>query len=296
MNLTRRLLPASVLLLPAVVLAADPPPPAKEKADVGGYKLSYSVQGTGRPTVVIEPGAGLPGAASKEWEAVAAEVAKTCRVVRYDRAGLGASDAPPKTPRTSREAAKDLRALLTAANAPGPYVLVGHSIGGFHVRAFADLYPDDVAGVVLVDAAHPDQDAEWLAALGQKTDGEPPAVGKAREFLAGRLKDRGRNPESLDMVASREQVRAAKPLGAKPLAVLTHSPKWKMVPDLPDEVLAKIERVSQDLQAGYKGLSSDSTHTVAKTAGHAIHLDEPDLVVKAIREVIGKVEAGGGKK
>lgn len=276
--------------LPETDPRAGDPAPTKERIDVGGYKLTLLTQGTGRPTVVIEPGAGGAGAGSDEWAAVAAEVAKTCRVVRYDRAGLGTSDAPPKKPRTSQDVAQDLHTLLANAKIPGPYVLVGHSVGGLHVRVFADLYPDAVAGVVLSDSAHPDQDAKWLAVFGPEAAGEEPAVAKGRLFLAGRLKDRGKNPEGIDMVATWEQVRAARSLGAKPLAVLTHSPKWKMVPDLPDDVMGKIEGVSQTLQAEFKGLSTDSTHTVAEKAGHGIHVDEPELVVAAIREVVGKVQ------
>ncbi len=300
---------AALLFLAAVTLAGATPTapspatdqpagmlaPTMVKVDVGGYKLTLLTQGTGRPTVVIEPGFGLPGAGSKEWAAVADELAKTCRVIRYDRAGLGSSDAPPKKPRTSRDVARDLRALLANAKVPGPYVLVAHSIGGLHVRVFADEYPGEVAGVVLVDVAHPDQDQKWLAALGDEKAGENQAVGRARAFLAGRLVDRGKNLEALDVMTSREQVRAARKLGAKPLAVLTHSPNWKMVPDLPDDVMGKIEVVSQGLQAEFKGLSTDSTHTIAKKAGHGIHIDEPELVVEAIREVVGKVTAGKGK-
>ena len=158
------------------------------------------------------------------------------------------------------------------------------------VRAFADQYPDEVAGVVLVDVAHPDQEAKWLAAVPAAAPGENPVLAKTRAFLAGRLADRGANPEGLDLVASREQVRAARPLGPKPLAVLTHSPDWKMAPELPDDLAKTLERVSQDLQAGLPALSTNGSHTVAKKAGHGIHVDEPDLVVAAIREVVGKAK------
>ena len=86
------------------------------------------------------------------------EVAQFSRAVSYDRAGHGWSDATSE-PRTARQIAKELHALLNAAGVPGPYVLVGHSFGGYVVRAFADLYRHDVVGMVLVDSIHP---AEWV--------------------------------------------------------------------------------------------------------------------------------------
>lgn len=140
----------------------DPGPsaPSTQRIDVGGYKLTLLARGQGTPTVVIEPGTGLAAVESGEWKAVCDEVAKKARVCLYDRAGLGTSDAAPMRPRTSRDIARDLHALLVNAKVPGPYVLVGHSIGGLNVRVFADMYPDDVAGVVLVDATHPDHAQE----------------------------------------------------------------------------------------------------------------------------------------
>lgn len=276
---------------PALAGDDDPDGRKTRKVDVGGYGLTLVTQGSGGPTVVIEPGMGLPAAESGEWKAVCDEIAKTNLVCLYDRAGLGTSDAAPKRPRTSRDFARDLHTLLANAEVPGPYVLVAHSIGGLNVRVFADMYPGEVAGVVLVDVAHPDQDAKWLESLPAEAAGEDASVKRARQFLASRLANRGENPDGMDLVASRDQVRAARDLGGKPLAVLTHSREWKMVPDLPDDVLGRIEQISQGLQAGLPALSTNSSHKVAKKAGHGIHVDEPQLVVDAIREVVGKVKA-----
>jgi pimeloyl-ACP methyl ester carboxylesterase len=268
----------------------------EQRVDVGGYKLTLLTRGQGTPTVVIEPGMGLPGVENDEWKAVCDEIAKTTGVCLYDRAGLGTSDPAPTRPRTCRDVARDLHNLLANAKVPGPYVLVGHSIGGLNVRVFADMYPDEVAGVVLVDATHPDQESKWQAALPAESPEELPALKQSREHLASRLADRGdNNPDGLDLVASREQVRAIGTMGDKPLAVLTHSPEWKMVPDLPDDILKPLEQVSQDLQAGMPALSTDSSHKVAEKAGHGIHVDEPGLVVEAIREVLGKVKANPTK-
>lgn len=272
--------------------ADDPQVPVREvrKVDVGGYKLTLATQGRGGPTIVIEPGMGCPAAESDEWKAVCDEVAKTNLVCLYNRAGLGSSDPAPTKPRTSRDFARDLHTLLANAKAPGPYVLVAQSIGGMHARVFADMYPDDVAGVVLVDATHADQDAKWLAVLPAATPNEPAALKELRGFLAERQAKGAENPDGLDVVESRAQVHAAGTFREKPLAVLTHTPGLKLLPDLPDDVAKRLEDVWQELQSGSAALSTNSSYKVAEKAGHHIHEDEPKLVIDAIREVAGKVK------
>lgn len=268
---------------------------AIQKIDVGGRKLTLLTRGSTGPTVVIEAGFGLAAVESPEWKKVYEAVAKTNRVCVYNRAGLGTSDPAATKPRTSRDIAQDLHQLLSNAKVPGPYILVGHSIGGCHVRVYADMYADEVAGVVLVDATHPDQDAQWAKIIPAEMAGESSVLKSARAFLANRLADTGKNPEGLNWVASREQVRQTRSLGDKPLAVLTHSPKWRMVPGLPDELMNKIEAVSQKLQADLPALSTDSTHKIAEKAGHGIHVEAPDLVIAAISEVVAKVKAKQAK-
>lgn len=279
-----------LLLTLFIGLAAKADDASVQHIDIGGRKLTLLSQGTGRPAVIIEAGFGLPTVERDQWKTVCNEIAKTNQVCVYDRAGLGSSDPAPTRPRTSRDVAEDLHKLLIAAKIQGPYLLVGHSVGGFHVRVFAGMYPKDVAGVVLVDSSHPDQDPKWLAALGPAAPGEDPAVQRAREFLTNRMKKPIEKPEAFDAVASCAQVRAAGLLGNKPLAVVTHSPNWKMIPDLPDDVLRKLEDISQQLQNALAGLSTNSTHVIAGKAGHEIEVDEPELVIKAIREVVSKAQ------
>lgn len=129
-------------------------PPPGRLVDVGGYRLHIACDGTGSPSVVLESGI---AASSLSWRLVQPEVAKFTRVCSYDRAGLGWSD-PAPTPRTCARIAGELDRLLLSAGIPGPYVLVGHSFGGFVVRHYATLYPGKVAGMVLVDTIHP---SEW---------------------------------------------------------------------------------------------------------------------------------------
>jgi pimeloyl-ACP methyl ester carboxylesterase len=120
--------------------------------DVGGFQMHISCMGEGSPTVVLEPGG---GANSLAWYLVQPEIAKTTRVCAYDRAGMGWSDPGPH-PRDGRHIADELHALLHAADIPAPYVLAGWSYGGLFVRAYTLQYPEDVAGLVLLDASHPD--------------------------------------------------------------------------------------------------------------------------------------------
>jgi pimeloyl-ACP methyl ester carboxylesterase len=131
-------------------------PAPGQLVDVGGYRLHLYCTGTtikGSPTVILEQGGGGMALA---WFLVQPEVAKTTRVCAYDRAGLGWSEPGPQ-PRNGQAIARDLHTLLNTADIPGPYVLAGHSYGGLFVRAYAVQYPSDVAGLVLLDAAHADQ-------------------------------------------------------------------------------------------------------------------------------------------
>lgn len=121
--------------------------------DVGGRQLHLSCTGTGSPTVVLEAGF---GGDSTSWAWIAPEVAQDTRVCVYDRAGMGWSE-PATGPQDGVAVANDLHTLLDRAHEPGPYVLVGHSLGGAFVLNFAARYPDDVAGVVLLDSMHPEQ-------------------------------------------------------------------------------------------------------------------------------------------
>ena len=123
--------------------------------DVGGYRLHLQVMGetTDAPTVILEAGM---ISFSSNWAWVQPEVAQITRVVAVDRAGLGWSDPGPK-PRDAEHSARELHTALTKLGITGPYVLAGHSYGGLAIRAFAALYHDEVAGMVLVDASHPDQ-------------------------------------------------------------------------------------------------------------------------------------------
>ena len=129
-------------------------PPPGEMVDVGGYSLHINCVGQGSPTVVLDAGS---GGMSAQWVRVQREVSGTTRVCAYDRAGMGWSEMGPE-PRDAKQISSELHTLLKGAGIEGPYVLVGHSFGGLYMQTYAARYPDEVAGVALIDSStEPDQ-------------------------------------------------------------------------------------------------------------------------------------------
>jgi pimeloyl-ACP methyl ester carboxylesterase len=223
--------------------------PPGQLIDVGGYRLHLYCTGPanpGRPTVILEAGAGM---ASPGWAWVQSTIGATTRVCAYDRAGYGWSD-PGPTPRDARQVVHELHTLLDRAAITGPYVLVGHSIGGMYVRVYTAQYPDEVAGLVLVDSSHPDQltrspatKAEQesfqrmlqfapllarlgivrLTGMGQNTAIDLPAQQRAEmnAFLATPAYLNTLLAEMEDWTATTAQTRSAGSLGARPLFVLS---------------------------------------------------------------------------
>ncbi len=278
--------------------------------DVGGYRLHLYCTGTGRPgspTVILDAAI---GDTSLAWSKVQPGVASFTRVCSYDRAGYGWSDTGP-LPRTSERIVAELHTLLTRAGVPGPYVLVGHSYGGLFVQLYAYTYPHEVAGLVLVDSVHEDQVrypelqitdggllpiCQALAPFGiGRLLGDltgyvngvvaeyPPTVQPAAKALFNQTRHcQAVSDEYAAWDESSAQVRAARhPLGHLPLVVLTHG----ISPLGPQG-----ERDWQALQRDLAGLSSDSVHIIATRSGHYILLEQPDLVIAAIKQVLtGKV-------
>lgn len=282
-------------------------PPAGRLVDIGGRKLHLLCAGSAAgPTVIIEAGSGND---STLWEGMVRRVSAFARVCTYDRAGLGWSDAAPG-PRTIDDRAADLHALLVAANVPGPYVLVGHSYGGYIVRRFAAVYPASVAGVVLVDSPEeefsfaPDglKDIDdglsrewrlgWMTRLGlmrlgvmlfprsfDPVKGVPAEVRGQMTALALRT---SRHFVRADEMASYRRVPTAWRvaggfglLGKTPLAVVSAGigtiPEWR------------------DGQSRLTQLSTDSTHLVAEKSGHMIQFSEPGIISDAIRHVLADI-------
>jgi pimeloyl-ACP methyl ester carboxylesterase len=239
------------------------------------------------------------------WIRIQRELAGEMRVCLYDRAGIGWSDLPPRGPRTFGDMAAELHDLLSIAGIPGPYVLVGHSAGGIVARQFAVRYPGAVSGIALIDSSHEDQvrrrgvdgwpygQRELLiraakrqarilgmrrlaAALGlaRKLDAdiarEVPAefAAAARAIALSTRQRRIQVRETLMLARSSGQPPT---LGSLPLTVVTagrQAPGWA--------------RMQEELAS----LSTRATHLTAENAGHYVHLDDPELIVRVIRDLV----------
>jgi pimeloyl-ACP methyl ester carboxylesterase len=263
---------------------------------IGGRSLFLEARGAGGPVVVLEAGAGnsaqiwdtLALPAGSAGPAVFPGVAAWHRICAYDRPNTyldpdhpGRSD-PVAGRRSATDMVADLRALLDTAAVPGPYLLVGHSFGGLITRLFTALYPDDVAGLVLVDAAHEDW---WSTLDGLLTDEQRNALLAEPEGFPGL--------EVIDTEASATQMRdaaAMSPLPTVPMVVITHGRPWDWPPGFPVD---EIEEAWMPLQERLAALIPGSELVVATMSGHFIQLDEPDVVIDAIRRVAGAAPTAG---
>ena len=154
--------PATPIPPTATPVPPTPTPVPEGLVDVGGYKLDISCKGEGSPTVIFDSALGM---SRVDWYVMQSEIEELTRACCYDRVGLGKSDPYSKASYTTQDMVHDLHTLLDNANIAGPYVLVAHSMAGFNARLYASQYPQDVAGMVLVDVSHPDSEARWLALL-----------------------------------------------------------------------------------------------------------------------------------
>lgn len=276
-------------------------PAPGQLVDVGGYRLHIQCVGVGSPTVVLD--AGLSGS-SLDWSLVQPELGSTTRVCAYDRAGMGWSDSAPQ-PRTPRQLAAELHALLTNAGIAGPYVLVGHSLAGKNVRLFTLAHPEQVAGMVLVDARSEYVDAnlapaevqafqQALAAqasqyrvarslglmrlFGASLSGAPAMASETRVEMAlltsGRQALATTTAEGLHRAADDAQLGAAPSLGDRPLIVLAAGQNMAQTPNWPEA------------QRRHAALSTHGRLIVAEGSGHYVHWEQPALVIDAVRQVV----------
>ena len=276
---------------PASAVGGPTPAPLSDGlVDVGGHKLRFHCTGQGSPTVILEAGG---GGSANSWGMVQSASERSYRVCSYDRANLGRSDAAPK-PRSFQDMAHDLHALLRQAQIAGPYILVGHSMGGMLVRVYRDQYPEEVVGLVLVDSAHPEMGPRLLAALPPESLLESKAIKTWRRFLEFQWKGTGResyNQEGVDVQGGNELVKATKPLGDLPLVVVSRSPDssgFPNMPPLPADISARLSQIWQEMQGELAGLSAHSTRVMAAHAGHMIPSEEPAPVIEAIRTLVSE--------
>jgi pimeloyl-ACP methyl ester carboxylesterase len=284
-------------------------PPPGELVDIGGYRLHLHCTGerkADQPLVVIEAGS---GSSSPDWVLVQPEIAEFARVCTYDRAGLGWSDPGPQ-PRSSQQYASELHALLEAAGEEPPFLLVAHSLGAHTVRIYTDEHPEDVVGMVLVDARLPSGDMpsnemstgqlalwEFLArcgffrlmgkqamqvqapAIAAKIPDYPyPIVWSPIYFETNRL-------ETMTVSESDKRARETGPFADLPLVVITSDTSGLFSQLPPDEMEAAEER----FRAGQQDLADLSTNgqfLIAEGSGHNIPVENPEIIVATVREMM----------
>jgi pimeloyl-ACP methyl ester carboxylesterase len=259
--------------------------------DIGGRKLDTKQTGHGRPTVVIEVGSTQAGTQDLGWRPLCDALAAETSIFLYDRAGLGASD-PVALPRPISAFTADLRAVLQGAGVQPPYLLVGCSFGGLIVAHYAAHYPQEVAGILLLDSPHPETIPRTLAILPSETSEESTSLKEFRQVhwqeLYAPLSAKAET-EGLDLPATIQEMRAAWDLGAIPLIVLTAGrDEWEA--DFPQDVAARYAALWLELQQAWTARSSHSHHQVVQESGHCIHDDAPAVVLDAIR---GLLRSGG---
>ncbi|WP_440109575.1 alpha/beta fold hydrolase [Paenibacillus sp. QZ-Y1] len=288
----------------------DFPPPGK-LVQVGSYQLHIHKQGSGSPTIIMEAGS---GETSLSWRDIPTELAKHATVVTYDRAGYAWSESAA-TERTGANIVKELHSALEKAKIPGPYIMVGHSLGGMYARLFAQTYTNEVQSLVLIDARPEDDEQNTKVLLEQaQFQGTPPAwllsvlklSGSFRLFpdfmLEGLVAKQDRDAfinviatpaffhakeEEAALAYTTENAIRGQHLGSIPVRILARGlPQNYAQAGLSAEVGQKLESIWQSGQRSMLNISENSQLIIAKKSGHMIIHDEPELVVQTILELL----------
>lgn len=286
--------------------------------DVGhGRRIQIDCRGSGSPTVVLESGLDMFG--SLAWAAVHDSIAATSRACAYSRAGIMWSD-PSDAPFSSQAVARDLHAALVASGESAPWVMVGHSLGGPYVMTFTKLYDAEVAGVVFVDASHPEQFARFHDVTGQAMtpSARLPRVGAALAWTGivrllpqpaapttwpGAVRDvtpaflptslRGLARETAAIPTTLVDAGTFRSLGDRPLVVLTagrgQSSDALKAMGLTHREGERLQRASRALHDDQASWSRRGRQEVVPDASHYIQFDRPDVVTRAVRDVTREI-------
>ena len=286
-----------------------------------GRALNLYCMGAGSPTVILESGI---TESAFSWWTVQPRISGLTRVCAYDRAGLGRSPAGPM-PRDTRAQVDDLEALLSAAEVKPPYILVGHSMGGYNMRVFASRHRSDVAGILLVDPSVENQVPIFEAAAPAIAENDQRQTRRTRacadpnrsaeiaklctrpappDFPPGLAQTYGSSfdlryfqsvqAETDAFIAqdSQEVVDEQRPLGSIPLIVLTRGARSS---DLPSDQAETEWRIWNQMHDQLAQLSSQGSNRVIAGASHYIQIDKPDVVVGAITELVRKARSAPGR-
>jgi pimeloyl-ACP methyl ester carboxylesterase len=256
------------------------------------HRLYYECAGSGTPVVLLDYGI---GGSVLGWRSLQRDLARDTTVCAYDRAGYGWSD-PGPSPRTTHQAVQELRQLVELAGIAAPFVLVGHSFGGFDTRYFAVRHPQDVAGLVWIDSSHPDEALVLpeqrpgamllnpIAPDARARDADSDETAAAAYLNTRRKAIFAQMDELANFRQSAQQVATAGALPNVPLIVLARD-------DAADASRATAERRWREHQAGLARLTPQGQLWLATGSGHDIHRDRPDLVLAAVREILETVRA-----
>ena len=252
----------ATLALIGAAIGSVPASAEQRLVSIGDRRLSIDCEGTRRDpaTVVLRAGGGRT---ARDWEKVQPTRAREARVCSYDRAGLGASDRTESS-QSIAEVIDDLHALLMASAEAGPYVLVAHSMAGIYARGFQTRFPAETAALVFVDSSHEEQGLRLRQLL--------PNAPVLSEFNArqGFLEQPG------ERLGWQTDV---------PVIVLRHGIIPPRPPQFPESQYAEYERIWIELQADLAKRSPRGELRVAAKSGHAIQIDQPELVIQAVRDV-----------
>lgn len=292
-------------------------PPIGQMVDIGRYRLHLISKGQGGPAVVFDAGLGC---GSLHWSLVQPEVAKFTRAVAIDRAGNGWSDESPMD-RTSENIVTEMHEALHKANIQGPYILVGHSFGGLNVQLFANKYPDEVAGIVLVDSSHEDMVEKMktlkipeelvneplmmacsrlgfirlgnyfqkssLSAFPEETRNQMFAKSSTTKFMRTALQEWKNLQESCNQLK-----RAGVCLRDKPLTVLSAGKMDASASSLTQEQIDQCIIAVQELQKDLVAKSNKGKQIIIPESDHLIPWRAPEKIVEAIREQVEQLYFG----
>lgn len=252
----------------------------QEFIDVGDHKLAVARYGKGAPTVVFESGAGSD---IKAWSAILPRIGEFTTALAYARAGRSDSE-PAKTPRALTTVVDELRTLLQRGEYKPPYVLVGRSLGGIYVRAFALMYPAEVAGIVLVDPSHERQGLEGAKLM--RMTPEQYAQGFEQALKGEKDEVTRREMEGLVSVFSKGALGITGKMPDLPTVIITNTR-----PEPKDEG-AVIQKMWRGLHDELFQNTSHGMHILTDKSGHDVAGHEPDLVIDAIRWVVSTARDG----